>query len=66
MKDIPFAVDLKQKPEVVPFFDEDTNTFSYVVKDPDSKTCAVIDSVMELDNAAGRLSLDGADRIIEY
>ncbi len=66
MGDIPFTVDLSSKPEVVPFYDEDTNTFSYVVKDPDSNACAVVDSVMEIDYAAGRLSLIGADKIISY
>lgn len=66
MRDIPFVVDLSVKPEVTPFFDEDTNTFSYVVKDPGSKSCAVVDSVMELDYAAGRLSLAGADKIIDH
>ena len=59
-------VDFAHKPEVVPFFDEPTNTFSYVVKDPTSTSCAVVDSVMEIDYAAGRLSLDGADKIIDY
>ena len=66
MADIPFPVDLTQVPEVIPFFDEDTSTFSYVVKDPDSSACAVVDSVMEIDYAAGRLSLQGADDIIDY
>lgn len=63
---VPFTVDLSQVPEVVPFFDEPTNTFSYVVKDPSSAACAVVDSVMEIDYASGRLTLEGADRIIAY
>lgn len=66
MRDVPFVVDLSQQPEVTPFFDEDSSTFSYVVKDPQSKACAVVDSVMEIDYAAGRLSLAGADKIIDY
>lgn len=66
MAELPFTVDLSQKPEVVPFFDEQTNTFSYVVKDPESNACAVIDSVMEFDYASGRLSLHGADDIIDH
>ncbi|MBN7799130.1 MBL fold metallo-hydrolase [Parahaliea mediterranea] len=67
MSDKPgFTVDLDCRPEVVPFFDEDTNTFSYVVKDPSSSACAVVDSVMEIDYAAGRLSCAGADKIVEY
>ncbi len=61
---IPFSTDLSQAPLVTPFFDEPTNTFSYLVQDPTSKACAVIDSVMEIDYAGGRLSLEGADKII--
>jgi len=54
------------KPEVVHFFDAPTNTFSYVVKDPDSNACAIIDSVMDLDYASGRTDLSGADQIIDF
>ena len=61
-----WEMDLSCKPEVVPFFDEDTNTFSYVVRDPGSRACAVVDSVLDIDYAAGRLSTDGADKIIDY
>ncbi len=60
------TVDFSHPPEVIPFFDEQTNTFSYVVKDPTSKACAVVDSVMEIDYPSGRLMLNGADRIISY
>ncbi len=63
---LPFTPDLTVKPEVVPFFDEPTNTISYIVKDPASKACAVIDSVMDIDYAAGRITYDGADKIIAY
>ncbi|HVZ04077.1 MBL fold metallo-hydrolase [Hyphomicrobium sp.] len=66
MSSIPHAVDLTLKPEVTPFFDKETNTFSYVVKDPKSKSCAVIDSVMDIDYAAGRISYESADKIIAY
>jgi glyoxylase-like metal-dependent hydrolase (beta-lactamase superfamily II) len=66
MTTLPFKADLSVKPVVLAFFDEPTNTFSYVVKDPASTACAVIDSVMEIDYAAGRLSLNGADKIIDY
>jgi glyoxylase-like metal-dependent hydrolase (beta-lactamase superfamily II) len=63
---IPFEVDMECRPEVVPFFDEATNTFSYVVRDPASSACAVVDSVMDIDYAAGRIGFEGADRIVEY
>jgi glyoxylase-like metal-dependent hydrolase (beta-lactamase superfamily II) len=59
-------LDLSCKPEVVPFFDEDSNTFSYVVRDPGSAACAVVDSVLDIDYAAGRISTGGADKIIDY
>lgn len=39
-------------PIVQPFFDEATNTFSYVVRDPDSQACAILDSVLDFDYAA--------------
>lgn len=55
-----------QKPEVFAFFDKDTATFSYVVKDPDSTACAVIDSVMDLDYPSGTISFQGADAIIDF
>jgi len=60
------APDMTIKPEVTAFFDEDSNTFSYVVKDPDSDSCAVIDSVLDLEYAAGRITFDGADKIIGF
>ncbi|UOM35915.1 MBL fold metallo-hydrolase [Acuticoccus sp. I52.16.1] len=59
-------VDLTVKPEVEGFFDPDTHTISYVVKDPASNACAIVDSVMDIDYAAGRISTDHADRIIAF
>ena len=52
--------------EVTAFFDADTNTISYVVRDPGSSACAIIDSVMDIDMAAGRITHDGADRMIAF
>ena len=49
-------LNLTIEPEVFPFFDEATNTISYIVKDPGSPHCAVIDSVMDIDYAAGVIS----------
>ncbi|MEQ8653068.1 MAG: MBL fold metallo-hydrolase [Kiloniellales bacterium] len=60
------AIDLQTKPEVEAFFDPRTNTISYVVKDPGSAACAVIDSVLDLDYAAGRISFESADRMIGF
>ncbi len=61
-----YPVDPSLKPEVTPFFDAATNTISYVVKDPGSDACAVIDSVMDMDYAAGRISYEAADLIISF
>ncbi len=52
------------KPEVEAFFDEATNTISYIVKDPTSNSCAIVDSVMDIDYAAGRITYDHADAMI--
>jgi glyoxylase-like metal-dependent hydrolase (beta-lactamase superfamily II) len=54
------------KPEVMAFFDEATNTVSYVVRDPESHACAVIDSVLDFDYASGRTDTRSADAIIAY
>lgn len=54
------------QPEVTGFFDPSTNTISYVVKDPGSACCAIIDPVMDIDYAAGRISQVQADRIISF
>lgn len=58
------ALDMSIKPEVDGFFDPDTNTISYLVKDPGSDACAIIDSVLDIDYAAGRLCYASADRLI--
>lgn len=59
-------IDITVQPEVTPFFDEPTNTLSYVVRDPGSKACAVVDSVMDLDYPSGSITFGGADQIIDY
>ena len=48
------------------FFDEPTNTVSYVVHDPDSRCAAIIDSVLDYDPASGRTSFSSADAVIAY
>ncbi|MCG6659753.1 MBL fold metallo-hydrolase [Halomonas campisalis] len=53
-------------PIVTHFFDEPTNTFSYVVQDPDSQSCAILDSVLDFDYAAGRTDVRSADEIIAF
>lgn len=61
-----YPVDMQLKPEVTAFFDDATNTISYVVKDPTSNACAVFDSVMDIDYFAGRITYEHADAIIAH
>ncbi|SEN38738.1 MBL fold metallo-hydrolase [Halomonas caseinilytica] len=57
---------MSQQPIVQVFFDESTKTFSYVVQDPGSKACAILDSVLDFDYAAGRTDVRSADEIIAF
>mgnify|MGYP000031962850 CR=1 FL=1 len=61
-----YPIDMSRSPEVTSFFDGDSNTFSYIVRDPGSTACAIFDPVMEIDYAAGRLTFDHADRMIAH
>jgi glyoxylase-like metal-dependent hydrolase (beta-lactamase superfamily II) len=59
-----YPVNMDVKPDVSAHFDEATNTISYIVKDPSSNHCAIIDSVMDIDYAAGRITYDHANALI--
>ena len=61
-----YSIDTSVLPKVAAFFDPETNTISYVAKDPASSSCVIIDSVMDIDYAAGRISCKSADVIIDY
>jgi glyoxylase-like metal-dependent hydrolase (beta-lactamase superfamily II) len=50
--------------DVESFFDPATFTLTHLVTDPTSKTCAVIDPVLDYDPKSGRTSTDGADKVI--
>ena len=53
-------------PKVKAFFDLQTNTISYVVRDPNGHAAAVIDSVLDFDHASGTTQTSSADKIIAY
>lgn len=55
-----------QQPLIQNYFDAATNTISYIVTDPITKTCAVIDSVADYEPHSGTLSYTQADRLISY
>lgn len=54
------------KPIVKAFFDNETNTFSYVVTDPNSRQSAIIDSVLNYDAASATTKTTSADEMIDY
>ena len=54
------------KPKVKVFFDTATNTVSYVVRDPSGTAAAIIDSVLDFDQASGRTATASADEIVQY
>ena len=58
-----YPVDTAVRPEVIGFFDPATSTVSHLVLDPDSRACAVIDSVLDFDPKSGRTSTASAERI---
>ena len=53
-------------PHVRAFFDEPTNTVTYVVKDPESQHCAIIDSVLDYDAKSGRTSTASPDEVVDF
>jgi len=61
-----YTAQLAYKADVKAFFHEPTFTFSYVVADPETKMCAVIDSVLDFDLPSGTLSYESADAIIAF
>ena len=53
-------------PDITSFFDEATNTISYIVCDPNGSACAIIDSVLDFDFASGRTDTRSADKLINF
>jgi glyoxylase-like metal-dependent hydrolase (beta-lactamase superfamily II) len=53
-------------PEIKAFFDEPTNTVSYLVSDPETRQAAVIDPVLDYDNRSGKADVRSADAILKF
>jgi glyoxylase-like metal-dependent hydrolase (beta-lactamase superfamily II) len=51
-------------PIIHAFFDEPTNTVSYLVADPETKQAAVIDPVLDYDHKSGKANVKSADAIM--
>lgn len=54
------------RPEVTGFYDQRTGSIQYVVADPHSLDCVIIDPVLDYDEKAGRTWTENADRILGY
>ncbi len=54
------------QPQVKAFLDADSETFSYVVSDPQSLKAVIIDPVLDFDYKSGRTATDGAQRLVDY
>ncbi len=52
------------RPEVVSFFDPDTNTGTHIAIDPETRACAIIDSVLDYNPVSGRTCTASADQVI--
>lgn len=55
-----------KRPTIAGFFDEATYTVTYVVHHAATKKAAIIDSVLDYDQAAGRTHFESADRVLDY
>jgi glyoxylase-like metal-dependent hydrolase (beta-lactamase superfamily II) len=53
------------KPVIHAFFDEPTNTVSYLVGDPESRRAAVIDPVLDYDHKSGKGSAKSVQAILD-
>ena len=51
-------------PDITAFFDEATNTVSYLVVDPDTRDAAIMDPVLDYDAASGEVDTASADRML--
>ena len=61
-----YSVELALSPEVTGFFDKASSTITYVIRDPQSASCAIIDAVLDFDYASGRTGYESADEIVAF
>jgi glyoxylase-like metal-dependent hydrolase (beta-lactamase superfamily II) len=54
------------KPDVKGFFDQRTFSIQYVVSDPATRKCAIIDPVLDYDEKSGATATRNADAILDY
>ena len=52
------------KPDIRAFFDQATNTVSYLVADPETKIAAAIDPVLDFDQTSGEVDTRSVERML--
>lgn len=57
---------MTQKPEVTGFYEARTGSVQYVVADPATGKCAIIDPVLDYDEKSGATATIEADRILQF
>jgi glyoxylase-like metal-dependent hydrolase (beta-lactamase superfamily II) len=57
---------MSQCPEVTGFFDERTSSVQYVVADPETRQCAIIDPVLDYDEKSGATATTNADALLRF
>ena len=55
-----------RSPDVKGFYDTETSTITYVVRDPASAACAIIDPVLDYDPRSARTSTRSAERVVRH
>src|SRR4051812_37879584 len=56
----------KCEPQVAAFFERRTCSVQYVVADPNSRECAIIDPVLDYDEKSGSIATESADALLRY
>lgn len=54
------------RPDIAAFFDPRTWSVQYVVSDPKSRQCAIIDPVLDFDEKSGATATTNADRLLDF
>ncbi len=55
-----------RSPDVKGFYDPETSTITYVIRDPASAACAIVDPVLDYDPKAARTATRSADRLLQH
>ena len=66
MRPSSYPIQMDRAAVIKAFFDEPTNTISYIVSDPKTNACAIYDSVLDFDYSAGRIDYRSADELVDY